>query len=186
MDQRIRDFEPLWNALDHLALQPLPQARLERSTCEHWTLPEAELARWFASPTVAERDAILAANRTPHRFSWNEAPEPDEEEIRLNKELHFGYETYGPPAYDPQAPFDAQLDIQDFEKPRADWLQRTTGQDIRDPVQDPVQDPNGFPAPLIAPLLNPLPAPLTAPLQVLDQDDIDHYFRSSFDSFGLD
>lgn len=168
MDQRIRDFEPLWNALDHLALQPLPQARLERSTCEHWTLPEAELARWFAAPTVAERDTILAANRTPHRYSWNEAEEPDEEEIRLNKELHFGYETYGPLDYDPaQAPLDAQ----DFEQPRADWLQRTTGQDMRDPVQDPVQDPNGFPAPLTAPLLNQITAP--SPAQALDQDDID-------------
>lgn len=156
MDQRIRAFELLWNALTHLAL--LPQPRLVRSTCEHWTLPQAELERWFASPTVAERDAILVANRTFSRYSWNEA-EPDEEEIRLNKELHFGYETYGPPAYDPaQDPFDAQ----DFEQPRADWLQRTTGQDMRDPVQDPVQDPNGFPAPLIAPLLNPLPAPFQA------------------------
>ena len=192
MDQRIRDFEPLWNALNHPAL--LPQPRLERSTCEHWTLPEAELTRWFASPTVAERDAILAANRTVCRFSWNEAAEPDEEEIRLNKELHFGYETYGPPAYydpDAQAPFDAE----EFALPQAEWLQRTTGQDMRDPDQeDPVQDPNGFPAPLIAPLLNPLPAPLPAPLiapltapiqdpvQALDQDDIDHYFRSSFDA----
>lgn len=121
MDQRIRDFEPLWNALRHLALQPLQPGQLVRSTCEHWTLPEAELARWFASPTVAERDAILAANRTPHRYSWDE---PDD-----------------------QDPF-----IPEFEPPRADWLQRTTGQDLRDPVL--AQDPNGFPAPLIAPLLN--------------------------------
>ena len=172
MDQRIRDFEPLWNALHHLALQPLQPGQLVRSTCEHWTLPQAELARWFASPTVAERDAILAANRTPHRYSWNEADEPDEEEARLNKELHFGYETYGPPEYDPdQAPFDAE----EFKMPRADWLQRTTGQDLRDPDQAPAQDPNGFPAPLTAPLLNPLPAP------ALDQDEIDQYFRSSFD-----
>lgn len=173
MDQRIRDFEPLWNALTHLALVPLPPPRLVRSTCEHWTLPQAELTRWFAAPTVAERDAILAANRTFSRYSWNEAEEPDAEEARLNKELHFGYETYGPPAYDPAAPFDAQ----DFEQPPAEWLQRTTGQDFRDPVQeDPVRDPNGFPAPLIAPLQSQDLA--------LDQDDID-YFRS-FDSFGLD
>ena len=163
MDQRIRDFEPLWNALHHLALLPLPPAQLVRSTCEHWTLPEAELARWFASPTVAERDAILAANRTPHRYSWDEA----DEEARLNKELHFGYETYDPD----QAPFDAE----EFERPQAEWLQRTTGQDLRDPVQAPAQDPNGYPAPLTAPLLNPLPAP------ALDQDEIDQYFRSSFD-----
>jgi len=156
MDQRIRDFEPLWNALTHLALVPLAQPALVRSTCEHWTLPEAELTRWFASPTVAERDAILVANRTPHRYSWNEAEEPDEEEIRLNKELHFGYETYGPPAYydpDAQAPFDAEEFERPPARPPAEWLQRTTGQDFRDPVQeDLVRDPNGFPAPLIAPL----------------------------------
>ncbi len=83
MDQRIRDFEPLWNALGHPALVP-PPPRLERSTCEHWTLPEAELARWFAAPT--EREAILAANRTVHRYSWNEPGEIDAEEARLNKE----------------------------------------------------------------------------------------------------
>jgi len=164
MDQRIRDFEPLWNArvipLDH---QPLTRPALVRSTCEHWTLPEAELARWFASPT--ERDAILAANRTVCRYSWNELVEIDEEEARLNKELHFGYETY---TYGPPAPL-----IQEFEQPRADWLQRTTGQDLRDPDQDEVQAPDGFPAPLTAPLLNQLPAPDPA------QDDIDDYI--SFD-----
>jgi hypothetical protein len=124
MDQRIRDFDLLWNALFHRALVP-PPSRLVRSTCEHWTLPEAELARWFAAPTVAERDAILAANRTEHRYSWNEPVEIDPEEARLNKELHFGYETYGPPAYyDPDAP------DQEFEPPQAEWLQRTTAQDF--------------------------------------------------------
>ena len=152
MDQRIRDFELLWNALFHRALVP-PPSRLVRSTCEHWTLPEAELARWFAAPTVAERDAILAANRTEHRYSWNEPVEIDAEEARLNKELHFGYETYDPlPYYDPAAP------DQEFEQPRADWLQRVVGQDftVQDPDQDPVQD-RRLPAPLIAPLLNQLP-----------------------------
>jgi hypothetical protein len=184
MDQRIRDFEPLWNALDHLALQPLPQARLERSTCEHWTLPEAELARWFASPTVAERDAILAANRTPHRFSWNEAPEPDEEEIRLNKELHFGYETTARPrTTPPKPPSTPSSTSKILNSPEL------TGSNAPPAKTFATQSKtNGFPAPLIAPLLNPdgFPAPLTAPLQVLDQDDIDHYFRSSFDSFGID
>jgi len=188
MDLRIRDFELLWNALGHPALLPPPPA-LVRSTCEHWTLPEAELARWFAAPTVAERDAILAANRTEPRYSWNEPIEIDAEEARLNKELHFGYETYDPlPYYDPAAPdqeFDdlddqeigqpraewlqrvvgQDLTEQDFEQPRADWLQRTTGQDLRDDsVQAPAQDPDGFPAPLTAPL-------------ILDQDDIAKYFK---------
>jgi hypothetical protein len=159
MDLRIRDFEFLWNALFHRALVP-PPPLLERSTCEHWTLPEAELARWFAAPTVAERDTILAANRTVHRYSWNEPIEIDAEEARLNKELHFGYETYDPlPYYDPAAPdqeFD-DLDDQEIGQPRAEWLQRVVGQDftVQDPDQDPVQD--GFPAPLIAPLLNPAP-----------------------------
>jgi hypothetical protein len=188
MDQRIRDFEPLWNArVIPLDLLPLARPALVRSTCEHWTLPEAELARWFASPM--ERDAILAANRTVCRYSWNEPVEIDAEEARLNKELHFGYETYDPlPYYDPAAPdqeFDdlddqeigqpraewlqrvvgQDLTEQDFEQPRADWFQRTTGQDLRDDSdQDPAQDPDGFPAPLTAPL-------------ILDQDDIAKYFK---------
>jgi hypothetical protein len=159
MDQRIRDFELLWDALFHRALVPPPPA-LVRSTCEHWTLPEAELARWFAAPTVAERDAILVANRTVHRYSWNEPIEIDAEEARLNKELHFGYETYDPlPYYDPAAPDqDFDLDDQEIEQPRADWLQRVVGQDftVQDPDQDPDQD-RRLPAPLIAPLLNQLP-----------------------------
>jgi hypothetical protein len=77
MDQRIRDFEPLWNAR-LIPLEFLERPALVRSTCEHWLLPEAELERWFAAPTVQERDAILEANRTPHRFSWNDqAPDQD-------------------------------------------------------------------------------------------------------------
>ena len=124
MDQRIRDFELLWNALFHRALVP-PPSPLVRSTCEHWTLPDAERERWFAAPTVAEREAILAANRTERRYSWNEPVEIDPEEARLNKELHFGYETYGPlPYYDPAAP------DQEFEPPQAEWLQRTTAHDF--------------------------------------------------------
>jgi hypothetical protein len=169
MDLRIRDFEFLWNALFHRALVP-PPPLLERSTCEHWTLPEAELARWFAAPTVAERDAILAANRTEHRYSWNEPIEIDAEEARLNKELHFGYETYDPlPYYDPAAP-DQEFDDQEIGQPRAEWLQRVVGQDftVQDPVQDPDPAQDGFPAPLIAPLFNPAP-------------DNDNDFRSSFD-----
>ena len=84
----------------------------------------------------------------------------DPEQALLNDALHFGYETYDPlPYYDPAAPaqeFD-DLDDQEIEQPRAEWLQRVVAQDftVQDPDQDPVQD--RLPAPLIAPLLNQLP-----------------------------
>jgi hypothetical protein len=212
MDQRIRDFELLWNALFHRALVP-PPPRLVRSTCEHWTLPEAELERWFAAPTVAERDAILAANRTERRYSWNEPIEIDAEEARLNNAFHFGYETYGqdgPPAPLLQDPFDAQ----EFEPPRAEWLQRTTGQRVALPAEefeqwglasaegkhaivaahmavmfDDLEDPDTLQAAAQDPVQaeaqddHSLPAPLTAPLLNLLQDPAQDDIDKYFRSF---
>jgi len=55
MEQRIRDFEPLWTAI-HL---PMPRPPLVRCTNEHELLPFAALAAWRVG-TEAERNAIMA------------------------------------------------------------------------------------------------------------------------------
>ena len=61
MDQRIRDFEPLWNAINLIALiGPIPRPALTRSTNEHHLLPDAVLNLWWTAETGDERQAILA------------------------------------------------------------------------------------------------------------------------------
>lgn len=54
MEQRIRDFEPLWTAI---YIPPRPQ--LVRCTNEHELLPFEALAAWRLG-TEAERNAIMA------------------------------------------------------------------------------------------------------------------------------
>ena len=59
MEQRIRDFEPLWNAIN---LGPIPRpVPLTRQTNEHHLLPAAALAQWYAADPE-ERAGIIAAN----------------------------------------------------------------------------------------------------------------------------
>jgi hypothetical protein len=62
MDQRIRDFEPLWNAINRIALFgaiPPPQP-LVRQPNEHHLLPGEALNQWWIAETVEERQAIMA------------------------------------------------------------------------------------------------------------------------------
>jgi len=159
MEQRIRDFELLWNALFHPAFV-LPPPPLVRSTCEHWTLPEAELARWFAAPTVAERDAILAANRTECRYSWNdqdlEQPREDWLQRTTGQRIALPAEEF-----DLWASGEKQFIVEHLSK--FSIFDELEDQDtLQAHAQDPVQAQDAqaqytFPAPLIAPLLNPLP-----------------------------
>jgi len=83
MDQRIRDFEPLWNAI-HFAL---PRPVLVRQTNEHHLLSDAALAQWFAA-TAEGREAIIAEH-LPERRPENNA---DYEEFDFFPDM---------PAFDP-------------------------------------------------------------------------------------
>ena len=58
MEQRIRDFEPLWNAINLIALIGPPHP-LVRQTNEHHLLPDAALAQWWVAG-LEERAAIMA------------------------------------------------------------------------------------------------------------------------------
>jgi hypothetical protein len=103
MEQRIRDFEPLWNAINLIALIgpiPLPQA-LTRSTNEHHLLPDAALTQWWTAETVEERQAIM------------------EEHLPLEVEFDQHQEVYRGPApliHDPLVYYDPDADdIYDLE-----------------------------------------------------------------------
>lgn len=59
MEQRIRDFEPLWNAIN---LGTIPRSvPLTRQTNEHHLLPASALVQWYAAEPE-ERAGIIAAN----------------------------------------------------------------------------------------------------------------------------
>ena len=82
MDQRIRDVEPMWNAI-HFVRPPLL-----RQTNEHHLLSDAALAQWFAAETGAEREAIIVEH-LPERRPENNA---DYEEFDFFPDM---------PAFDP-------------------------------------------------------------------------------------
>ena len=76
MEQRIRDFEQVWNTrlplLAHMTqvelLEFIPRPLLVRQTNYHHLLPEAMLARWFAADSV-EQDAIMMEYAAEAPFS---------------------------------------------------------------------------------------------------------------------
>lgn len=76
MEQRIREFEQVWNTrlplLAHLTplelLEFIPRPLLVRQTNRHHLLPDAMLARWFAADSV-EQDAIMEYHATQVPFS---------------------------------------------------------------------------------------------------------------------